>query len=435
MPCPIESGNKWGVCGERNNMSIWKKTTFPGVRYYEHETRKHGIKKDRYFAIRYQKDGKRRDEGIGWWSQGITAEKAYSILSDIKQNVVTGNGPQSLKEKRQIERVKKETEESKKKQVAIEAITFDEFFNKTYFPQAERDKKKYTYEREKTLYKKHIKPVIGALPFNGIAPIHIEKIKDAMRKKGQSVRSIQYALAVTRQIFNQAYKHGISQQEAPTKKVKTPKVDNRRVRYLSQDQARNLLSSIKNKSQQLFEICLLSLHCGLRAGEIFSLTWGDINNDKGLIFIKDTKSGKNRMAYMTGQIKDLFSERIKGRPNELVFPNKNGQRIDKISNVFPRTVDELGLNKGITDPRDKVVFHTLRHTYASWLVENGTDLYIVKELLGHSTLSMTERYAHVGKNKLQDAVKLLDREDFVMPLSSPPEEIDLNKKLLKTSDE
>ena len=54
-----------------------------------------------------------------------------------------------------------------------------------------------------------------------------------------------------------------------------------------------------------------------------------------------------------------------------------------------------------------VTFHTLRHTYASWLVEAGVDLYTVKELMGHSTLSMTERYAHVGNGMLQNAVKKL----------------------------
>jgi site-specific recombinase XerD len=57
----------------------------------------------------------------------------------------------------------------------------------------------------------------------------------------------------------------------------------------------------------------------------------------------------------------------------------------------------------------KVVFHTLRHTYASWLVEKGVDLYVVKQLMGHSSLTMTERYSHVGENALSAAVKKLGR--------------------------
>ena len=76
---------------------------------------------------------------------------------------------------------------------------------------------------------------------------------------------------------------------------------------------------------------------------------------------------------------------------------------------FFRAVDAVGLNEGITDRRMKVVFHTLRHTFASWLVENGENLYTVKELMGHSTLTMTERYAHLGNGTLHNAVKRMEQ--------------------------
>ena len=76
--------------------------------------------------------------------------------------------------------------------------------------------------------------------------------------------------------------------------------------------------------------------------------------------------------------------------------------------LFRDTVSDLGFNEGITDRRDKVVFHTLRHTYASWLVQNGIDLYTVMRLMGHSTIAMTERYAHLAPNNLKNAVKTLE---------------------------
>ena len=81
-----------------------------------------------------------------------------------------------------------------------------------------------------------------------------------------------------------------------------------------------------------------------------------------------------------------------------------------ISNSFARVVDEMGLNKGVKDVRQKVCFHSLRHSYASWLVEQGVDLYVVKELLGHSTLALTERYSHLANDTLQNAVKLLENQ-------------------------
>ena len=68
----------------------------------------------------------------------------------------------------------------------------------------------------------------------------------------------------------------------------------------------------------------------------------------------------------------------------------------------------MGLNEGITDPRQKLVFHSLRHTYASWLVQGGEAVYTVQKLIGHSTLAMTERYSHLAPDHLRQAA---DRRD------------------------
>jgi len=80
----------------------------------------------------------------------------------------------------------------------------------------------------------------------------------------------------------------------------------------------------------------------------------------------------------------------------------------EVSNVFQIVADAIGMNNGVTDRRQKLVFHSLRHTYASWLVEQGVDLYTVKELMGHGTLAMTERYSHLAPDTLRRAVKTLE---------------------------
>ena len=116
---------------------------------------------------------------------------------------------------------------------------------------------------------------------------------------------------------------------------------------------------------------------------------------------------------MTKAVKELFEKKTSGDNNELVFPARGGGKITEISNAFDRSLDALGLNEGVTDRRMKVVFHTLRHTYASWLVQSGENLYTVKELMGHSTLAITERYSHLAKGTLQDAVKKIDQIDVV----------------------
>jgi len=88
----------------------WIKTNFRGVRYHEHETRKHGVQHDKYFTIRYKLAGKDKEEGLGWASDGWTASKAYDRLKELKENRKIGHGPQTLKEKRELLQDKRKAE-------------------------------------------------------------------------------------------------------------------------------------------------------------------------------------------------------------------------------------------------------------------------------------------------------------------------------------
>lgn len=230
-----------------------------------------------------------------------------------------------------------------------------------------------------------------------------------MLDAGSSPRTIQYALAVVRQIFNRAKHYSLFSGDCPTTKVKTPKIDNRRQRFLTKDEAAKILEKAKARNPRLYEICMMSLKTGARANEILSIKWGDVDFGKEMITLWDTKNSKTRAVFMTDEIKSLLEGKDKGKSTEYLFPGKNGNKTHEVSRIFNEIVDELGLNSETSDARQKVVFHTLRHTFASWLVENGTDLYTVKELMGHATLSMTERYAHLGNGTLQKAVKQIDK--------------------------
>lgn len=387
----------------------WKSTKFPGVRYREHPTRKHGVQKDKYFAIRYQKDGKRREEGLGWASGGWSAQKASIALSELKKAYITGEGPTSLSEKREIIRVEKvkKTEEQKRKKA--DSLTYGHFFEKTYFPQAKANKSQRSWSREDQFYRLWVSPVIGDKPLKDVSPLDLERIKSNMAKAGRSPRTIHYCLATIRQVFNTAKLLGDYSGDNPVSKVKKPKVDNRRIRFLTKDEAGLLLEKLKARSMSLYNMALLSLHCGLRAGEIFNLTWADIDLEHGIITMRDTKGGLTRQAFMTKAVSQMFLALERKGYSDLVFPNRKGNKRNEISNAFGRVVREIGFNDGIDDKRYHVCFHTLRHTFASWLVENGTDLYTVKELLGHSNLAMTERYSHLSNGTLQKAVNNLEK--------------------------
>jgi integrase len=232
-----------------------------------------------------------------------------------------------------------------------------------------------------------------------------------MLDAGREPRTIQHVFSTFRLIWNMARSNKIIFDESPTKQTKTPKFDNRRRRFLTHAEAKALLENLAVRSQQLHDLALLSLHTGMRAGEIFSLIWGNVDLSRGHITIVDPKATETRTAFMTGQIKAMFKKlygNVKNK-NELVFKDRKGKRIVEVSQSFDRAVNDLGLNKGIEDRRQKVVFHSLRHTYASWLVENGVDLYTVSKLMGQSTIKMTERYSHLGENTLQGAVMILEQ--------------------------
>ena len=403
-------------------MAKWIKTNFPGVRYREHPTRKHGVKKDQYFTIRYKLNGRDKEEGLGWSSEGWTAAKAYDRLKELKENKKTGEGPQTLKEKRDIAEARKIAEQAAQARTRKDLITFGRFFMETYLPHAKTDKKPRSIQREEGLVKHWIGPLLGNLPLKDIVPVHLEKLKKEMTDKGQSPRSIEYALALVRQVFNTARRLGIYAGESPTAKVKKPKVDNSRMRFLKPQEAEDLLNLLKTKSVDTHDMTLLALHCGLRFGEIAALTWQDVDLEKGTLIIRDAKAG-SRYAFLTEQATVMLKDRIQGKPADYVFQKKGGGKVDRISHTFFRSVDELKLNDGIDDPRLMICFHSCRHSYASWLIEQGEDLYTVQKLLGHKTNIMTQRYAHLAENKLRNAAVHLGQALDIQSKDSTESEI------------
>ena len=104
----------------------------------------------------------------------------------------------------------------------------------------------------------------------------------------------------------------------------------------------------------------------------------------------------------------MLRTRPQGKPSDYVFQGRKG-KMDRISVTFARTIEGLKLNEGIDDPQLQICFHSCRHSYASWMIEQGADLYTVQKLLGHKTNIMTQRYAHLSENRLKDAVKALGK--------------------------
>lgn len=407
----------------------WLTTDYPGVRYYDHPTRKIAVgavkRPDKYFAIRYQINGKRVEEGLGWSSspEKWTEKTAFAKLTELKEAAKNQkpNTPTRLSEERELNAEKKlladeerDLQQDERLRKERENITAERFFYDTYWPTIPTHRKEASQLHDETHFRLWLGPVIGHKPLKTISHIDLERVKkrmlDAVPPK--SPRTIQYVFATFRQIWNMAKASKIVSEDSPSKSVKLPKINNERCRFLDAAEAKTLLTSLKQRDITTYQMAALSLYTGMRAGEIFGLTWRDVDTKRETIFVSDPKNHESRYVHITKPVADIFSTMTVGEPQDLLFTIKTGKSKGKAFNeapaTFAETVRELGMNDGIEEEKYKIVFHTLRHTFSSWIVGNGVDLYTLTKLTGHKTLAMGKRYAHLTDKALRDAARSLE---------------------------
>jgi integrase len=229
----------------------------------------------------------------------------------------------------------------------------------------------------------------------------IEKYK-SKRKQTCKPASVNRELALLKHVFSMAVKWG-RMKENPARDVRGLKGATKRVRFLMPDEVQKLLSCCDGIMKGVLRpMVTLAVHTGMRKGEILSLRWGQIDFEQGIITLHDTKNGERRDIPMDETAKTTL--RGLERKGELVFPSRNGTRIDYTQ--IHLTFREALKKAGITDFK----FHDLRHTFASNLImQEGVELNDVRELLGHKNIAMTMRYAHLSPKHKSRVVNVLDR--------------------------
>jgi len=356
------------------NMSKREPTKYPGVYSRQGIQRKgeHKGKPDTVLDISYKKEGRKIWEKVGWKAEGYSAKLAAQVRAERLRMI--RHGQELPGEKAKIPR-------------------FSEMAD-FYLHWATENKSRDRDDRGR--YENHLKEPLGNKRLNEISSFHLERLKSELTKKELAAATVKHCLVLVREIFNKAIEWAKYKGQNPVKGVKLPSLNNRRERFLSHEEADLLLKELAKVSPSVHNQALLSVHCGLRAGEIFNLRGQDLDFENGIIRIMDPKNKANRTAYMTRAVREMLKANLPDNPSELIFRDRwHGEPIKNISKTFERTVDSLGLNKDVEDTRQRVVFHTLRHTFASWLAIQGTPLLTIKELLGHKTLAMTERYSHL----------------------------------------
>jgi integrase len=234
-------------------------------------------------------------------------------------------------------------------------------------------------------------------------------MKSELTKEGLlAPATVKHVLVLFRQIVNKAIAWGLYQGMNPVKGVKLPMLQNQRERFLSYEEADKLLSELKSVSSQVHDIVLISLHTGMRASEIFNLKGNDIDMQHSLISILEPKNNQSRKAYMTKTTEEVLSKYASTLPDEYIFRDSHGNRYKEIPKIYRIVANRL-FNQGVKDSRQKVLFHSLRHSFGAWLALQGESLVTIRELLGHKSYTMTQRYAHLIPDEKKRATLALEK--------------------------
>ena len=348
-------------------------------------------------------------EKIGWLSDGYSVKVAADIRAERMRTMRHGE----------------ELPQEKKR-----AITFKTLAEEYLKWSAENKSRKGI--DDKSRYENHLQDRFDDKRLDEIMLLDLERMKSEMTKSNLSPKTISHCLGLIRAMYNWAVDHNhytgknpIPKKRKSEKKGIMPTIQNARDRFLSIEEADKLLKELKRNHQikkeykelkdpKLHDIAVISLHSGARASEIFNLKWQDVDFSNGLMTLRDTKNTETRYAPMTKAVREMLKSRLPSEkpeeidPNAYVFTDSEGEKIKEVSNSFERVVDRLGFNKNVTDRRKRVVFHTCRHSFASWLAIQGVPLYTISKLMGHKSIAMSERYSHLSPDHKKDAVNGLE---------------------------
>jgi len=236
-----------------------------------------------------------------------------------------------------------------------------------------------------------------------------DKLKNGITNRGakRSPSTVNRYLAALSHVFTIAMKEWGWVEDTPFRRISTLKEPRGRIRFLSDNERKALLNACKDHSEKLYTIVVLALSTGARQGEILSLTWKQVDLSRGVITLHETKNGERRVLPLAGHALEQVEalSKVRSIHTDLLFPSK--QKADKplnIQSIFLRAMETAELK----DFR----FHDLRHSAASYLAMNGASLSEIAEVLGHKTLEMVKRYAHLSEQHTASVVASMNEKIF-----------------------
>jgi len=340
-------------------------------------------KPDKTYYIRFRENGKIQELKIGKYSEGIRENYCNQKLLQTVNALRLGEQPPIL-----VAAHKKQS------------ITFNDI-TKKYFDARELHNK--TNHQARSKYESQLKPYIGHIDIYTLNKNDILKIQTDMAKT-RAPKTVNQYVQFIRAVYNFATEEELFTGSNPTKGIKEQKIDNKRERFLSLDEIKSLLQ-ILIENEDLYLFTLLSLSTGGRLGTIMHISKKDIDFKQNMFTLLDIKNNDTYGGFFNNQLKVLLLERTKNlKPNDkIIAMNERTLRrqMSKIlTNLFNQDLDA-------DDRKNRVVIHTLRHTFASQLAINGTPIFTIQKLLNHKDIKQTLRYAKLAPDSGRDMVDQL----------------------------
>jgi integrase len=289
-----------------------------------------------------------------------------------------------------------------------------EEFKERFLEFSEVNNKPSTVYAKRWVLKDHLVPAFGRTRLDGIGPADVERYKARKLKEELAPKSVNNHLTVLRKLLNLAAEWGVIP-HAP--KVKQLKMTHAEIEFLTFEETERFVQAA---APEWKAFVVTALKTGLRVGELLALKWEDLDLVAGRLIVRRTlwhnqegtpKGGRTREVPLSDEaVATLKAHRHMRGP--YVFCEANGARLthSRVKDVVPFICKKAQLAKRLTT-------HDLRHTFASHLVMRGVTLKAVQELLGHASIDMTMRYAHLSPNVKREAVQLLDG-----PATTSPEQ-------------
>ncbi len=377
---------------------------FSGVRWYAHPSRKKGVKFDRCFGIRYTVAGKRFEAILGWEGGGWSEESAHLKRLELIENAKKGSELTTPKKEKKDQKTKAE---AKARDEEAKAMSFERYFEDRYLPEASTRKKAKSIAVEKQHVKDWLSPVLEGKPMREVNADDLEAVKANILKAGRTFRTVQHVLANFRLVWNHALKKARVVTMCPVKAIELPKIENARTRFLAPAEISALLAEVQKRDQAAYELALAAVYTGARLGELAALTWAGVNLDEGHVDLIHTKTAKPRSIPLAAPLRAILAARDQGKPGELVFQDGRGNPWREMPWAFRLAVEALKLNDG-RDRKDRVCFHSLRHSAATAMLAAGVDVRSLQSIFGWSTLAMAGRYSHAVSEAKTRAVAALE---------------------------